>query len=118
MDAAHLHLELLECGEYLIQALAEGRKASRVGRNSRLARQRLRRAHWEVERAAEYYAHALKAFRVELLSEFVPGHAPDLGLRDRETKAPITPHRGSRGAGSPKTGCRSLLPRRHSNFNY
>jgi hypothetical protein len=123
MDAADLHLKLLECGECLIRALAEERRAGNSGSRSHLARQRLRRAGWEVEQAAEYYALALKAFRTALLSEFLPNQAdaPEQGAgRDPEGRELAKPaaasHRSGHAPAKTKITRAGILPRRILNF--
>jgi hypothetical protein len=104
MDATHLYLELLECGESLAQALAEERRVSTVAGNSRGAHDRLRAAQWEVERAVEYYTIALRTYRVATLSEFIPGEAR--GAKDRETPRRAASSR-TRAAGAAKANCAS-----------
>jgi hypothetical protein len=73
MDTAHLYLELLECGDCVMQALAAERKAGNaIRRHSCDAAARWRVTRREVERAAEYYVLALRRFRAAVVSDFLP----------------------------------------------
>ena len=75
MDSAQLYSELLECGDRLLTALANEREANVFNPESLSYPKwqiRLRVARRKVELAAEYYAIALRTYRVATLSEFVP----------------------------------------------
>jgi hypothetical protein len=75
MDSAHLHLQLLTCGERLFQALARQKEiclASRGKPGPARCQKRLGLEGHEVELAAERYAAALKSYRLATLAEFTP----------------------------------------------
>ena len=73
MDTSNLYLELLECGDCVIQAVAAERQAKNaMRRHSCRALERSCAARRELERAAEYYVMALRRFRVAVVSEFLP----------------------------------------------
>jgi hypothetical protein len=75
MDSAQLYLELLKSGERIMVALADEREASvfsAVILSYANCQDRLASARHEVERAAQRYAVALRAYLVTILSELAP----------------------------------------------
>jgi hypothetical protein len=75
MNSAQHYSELLKCSERLHSALTAEREAN-VFIPEDLSylkwQDRLRMARRDVEHAAEYYAEALRTFRLAMLSELAP----------------------------------------------
>ncbi len=97
MDSAQTYSELLECGERLLNALAYEREANVFNPESLSYPRwqgRLRMARRKVELAAEYYAIALRTYRVATMLEFMPSE-------------PVHPARGGRNA-KPREHARSI----------
>jgi len=88
MNSAQFHLDLLEAGGHLFDALAQERNL-RV-RNSQACgrrwRHRLQAARLAVERCAERYAGALKRYRLSMLSEFAPSESVASAIPARVSK--------------------------------
>ena len=85
MNSAQLYSELLNCGERLLSALATEREINAFSPEDLSClnwQDRLQIARRNVESAAEYYAIALRAFRLAMLSELTPS---DKITRPRET---------------------------------
>jgi hypothetical protein len=75
MNSAQLYSQLRKCGERLDSALTTEREANvsiPEGLSYRKWQDSLRRARRDVEEAAEYYAAALRTYRMAMLSELAP----------------------------------------------
>jgi len=109
MDSSQLYVELLRSGERMVGALANEREAnifSPADLTYERWQDRLAIARRDVQRAAEYYALALKNFRETMLSELVPHESAQprnsgLAGKHRERVARLVPgsfHNGWRHA--------------------
>ena len=81
MDSAQLHTELQKSGERLLHALSLEREAKRSELDHLTCSRwhlRLELARCNVERAAEYYARALTAYRSAVIKDFPPSSCSTL----------------------------------------
>jgi hypothetical protein len=98
MDSVQLHKELQKSGDRLLKALSLAQEANHSGRANLTCEKwldRLELARRKVERAAEYYAHALSTYRSAALLEFAPSLCRGLmpPARPSQLRSAAAPHR-------------------------